>query len=443
MLPSIVEIYVIWHPDDDLAGAGIAEEFADRFQGSSFTGLMSGAVEVYVRSAGWQGPSDAPRSIRFPGEDSADGEAAKLVAIVPVLGMGLAAALERGGDPWRGYLETVAGRARKARGCVGVLPVVLDERAMQGTRLGAVLGEFQRLGGTPATSPQTPQAQQTPQPQQPQQPQQAKEPEQPVEVRCRDLIQAIAQLADAGGTSRVTVFISHTRHAAITDPHGMEQLIELVRSTIGETRLGGFLDANDLQPGCDWDKQLRDSAGTSALLAVRNEHYASRAWCQREMLFAKRAGMPVVILDALTGHEERGSFLMDHVPRVRVERGPDGWSRDGVRRGLNLLVSEHLKRILWRRQGQLAQTAAGPDVTWWAPHAPEPATLTHWLKQQRDAGRDLGEGPLRILHPDPPLGQDERLVLDEVASAGGIQGGLDVMTPQMLAARGGWPVSAP
>ena len=73
-----------------------------------------------------------------------------------------------------------------------------------------------------------------------------------------------------------------------------------------------------LQPGRNWSRELAERAATSALLAVRTSSYASRPWCQREMLLAKTAGMPIVVLDALEHPEERGSFLMDHVPRVPV-----------------------------------------------------------------------------------------------------------------------------
>jgi CHAD domain-containing protein len=44
---------------------------------------------------------------------------------------------------------------------------------------------------------------------------------------------------------------------------------------------------------------------------------------------------------------------------------------------------------------------------------------------------------LRILHPDPPLGAPERLVLNQLARLGGVMRDLDVMTPRLLAARGG------
>ena len=72
------------------------------------------------------------------------------------------------------------------------------------------------------------------------------------------------------------------------------------------------------------------------------------------MLIAKRAGMPVVILDSLGHGEERGSFLMDHIPRIPVREAKGRWSKVDIRRGLNLLVDECLKRAIWGVQQSLA-----------------------------------------------------------------------------------------
>jgi hypothetical protein len=217
----------------------------------------------------------------------------------------------------------------------------------------------------------------------------------------------------------------------------VRELIERLRSVINGTRLRHFFDANDLQPGVEWDNELRAQASTGALLAVRTDLYASREWCQREMLIAKREGMPVIILNVLEHGEERGSFLMDHVPRVPVRRTSDGWSAADIRVALGVLVDECLKRALWQRQGDLAGQRADLEIAWWAPHAPEPATLVAWLVAERKAGRLFDDRPLRIIHPDPPLGRDEELVLGELVTCAGINGVLDIMTPRLLAARGG------
>jgi len=74
-------------------------------------------------------------------------------------------------------------------------------------------------------------------------------------------------------------------------------------------------------------------------------------------------------------------------------------------------------------------------VTWWASHAPEPVTLVAWLREQLDSGRLPAEGPIRIVHPDPPIGPDEQSVLEQIVRLAGLSNPLDIVTPRILAAR--------
>ncbi len=55
MLPPVLEIYAVWHPDDGPEGGReIAREFVNHFHGTLFSGLIGGAVEIYVRSEVWK-----------------------------------------------------------------------------------------------------------------------------------------------------------------------------------------------------------------------------------------------------------------------------------------------------------------------------------------------------------------------------------------------------
>jgi hypothetical protein len=207
---------------------------------------------------------------------------------------------------------------------------------------------------------------------------------------------------------------------------------------IQNTRLQEFFDASDLQPGENWDAEIRSKAATSALLAIRTDLYPSREWCQREILIAKHSGMPIVIMDAIGHAEERGSFLMDHVPRVPIRLQADRWNKGDIYRALDLLVDECLKRALWTHQERLSKGRPELQIAWWAPHAPEPLTLVQWIQEARKSGALAADATVvRILHPDPPLGRDEKLVLDQVFSLTGAPAELDIMTPRLLAARGG------
>lgn len=406
MIPPILEIFVLWHPEDP-AGELIAEQFVEHFHGTAFSGLIGGAVEIYVRSQGWRDKQDAPRPLS-PGPYGIAGAA--ITAIVPVLGTGFATAVQGGEGPWFDYARQIVKLRQDSPEAVGVFPVRLSEGATDGTKLGELFGSIQTIGTHAGNVTAETAA-----------------------VRSRDLAQGIAQLAN--GHSRLKVFLSHTKRAAPNETELLTQLITRVRNAIDGTRLAEYFDASDLQPGSDWIRELDANTRTSALLAVRTDLYSSREWCQREVATAKLAGMPVVILDALTDGEERGSFLMDHVARVPNASGAEDLNHTAIVAALNQLVDEALKRELWARQRQITSGGAAWDISWWAPHAPEPLTLAGWLTGE--LARLPGDKDIRVLHPDPPLGPVERDALDQIAALSGLGDRLDIMTPRGLAARGG------
>jgi hypothetical protein len=165
------------------------------------------------------------------------------------------------------------------------------------------------------------------------------------------------------------------------------------------------------------------------MLMVRTDRYSSREWTQREVHAAKIYDIPIVCLYAVRRDEQRGSFLMDHVPVVACL--PSG-ERQAVEAALNRLVDEALKRALWHAQRVYLEE---DGFDWLPVHAPEPVTLTSWLQDhQADAAR---EPKLMMMHPDPPLGPRERKVLLDMCGIAGIDGSLDILTPRTFAARGG------
>lgn len=412
MLPPVLEIYALWHAKD-FEGAAIADEFISHFRGTAFTGLIGGAVEVFARSAGWLAPDGPPRPIPTPSSPPPNGvRQSQFTVIVPILGTELTRSVESS-DPWRQYLEDLRAAQEAHPEQVLIAPYRLDGSADPHTKLRKIVGSYQTIAATkPEADHDTKQA-----------------------MRTRDLSQAIAQFVTTLATQRLTVFISHTKHSGSKEAGDVGALVADVRNVIASTHLQAFFDASDLQPGADWSAELIANASHSALLAIRTDLYPTREWCQREMLLAKQHGMPVVILDGIGFAEERGSFLMDHVPRTPVRHDAREWRRADIYRAIDLLVDECLKRELWRWQKKLATAQPTIDVSWWAPHAPEPVTLLQWLQTN-----PAGYGPaktLTVLHPDPPLGVDELLVLRDMLKIGGLSKDLDVMTPRQLAARGG------
>jgi hypothetical protein len=311
MLPPVLEIYVVWHPGDQ-AGEQVAELLIDHFHGDAFSGLIGGAVEVFVRSEGWEQPGGAPRPLPVVSALPHDLREPALTVVVPVLGAELGAVVEPGTGPWHGYLAAAVD-ARNARpDAVAIVPVSGPGTPASGTLL-ELVGPIQGIRAAH-------------------------------EDLRRDVSQAVAQFL-IGDDEVLKVFISHTKHA--DDPDELAGLLEDVRREIRNSRLREFFDA-------------------------------------------------------------------------------------AIRAALSRLVDECLKRALWSHQRRLAEAEGLMDVAWWAPHAPEPSTMLHWLQTAPD-----DDEPLLVLHPDPPLGPDELKVLVELARTAGIDARLEITTPRGLATRGG------
>lgn len=410
MLPPILEIYVVWHPGDP-AGQRIMDTLLAHFRGTAFSGLIGGAIDVYVRSTSSTGsPADAPPPIPALVPPPYGLAVARHTGIVVVGGSELAASVEAGG-PWREYIEEIAAKRAAVPDEVSLFPVKVANLAFDNTRLGAALADPQQIAADAWDTGLFD------------------------ETMCRDLAQGIAQMVDPAH-QRLQVFISHTKRHTEDEQGAVVRLVDLVRKVISGTRLTDFFDASDLQPGQDWAPKLVAEAASSALLAVRTDLYSSRPWCQREVVTAKQHGMPVVVLDGLTRGEERGSFLMDYVPRIAGHRKKKEWSEAAIRSALNQLVDECLKRALWKVQHEISKDVLPVDIDWWAPHAPEPATFARWLDTEVDRTAKKNE-PIIVLHPDPPLGHDERDVLIQIGRLSGLNGPFDFLTPRGLAVHGG------
>ena len=101
------------------------------------------------RSAGWRAQDDAPRPL--PGANYSHPAGVvnpHVVAVVPLLGIELAAAVEREGSAWRGYMSLIQAAAKQDPTRFGVFPHALDPGALDGTVLGQLLCCFQRLAAS-------------------------------------------------------------------------------------------------------------------------------------------------------------------------------------------------------------------------------------------------------------------------------------------------------
>lgn len=401
-IPPILDVFVVWHPDDKI-GAQRFNELHQHFHSPSFSGLAGGAVEVYARSAPWSA-NGAPRPLGINEPLANALPAAQINAIVPVLDTHMLHAVEDPNSGWKTYVNNIV--ALNNRSNVGVYPIAASGLNLSTSSLGQAFENIQTLPAKVNKDPG---------------------------VLGREVAQSITQniLQDRGTSTRLKVFVSHTKHQSLKEQENTlgTDVVESVKDRIELSHLDSFFDAQDIQPGSEWKTTLHESASASALLMIRTDLYASREWTQKEVLDAKQSGMPVVCMYAFTSGEERGSFLMDHMPSVVCDiKDPVR----GIDLALNRLVDEALKSTLWRVQTSYLRK---DGFDWLPAQSPEPVTLIPWLKEHKETQPE--DGHLWAIHPDPPLGPAEERTLESLCALAGYDKDVDILTPRTFAARGG------
>ena len=461
--PNVLDIFVVWHPADS-EGASICDKLFQHYHSDAFAGLAGSAVEVYGRSCPLSGNDDLPAPIvTVDGivgnkEKALNVDPAQYSIILPFIDENLIRVSIKGKPHWKNYLSDIArlqskcGQPNFHTLVLPILPKVVPDYSNSPTiaalmsRQGVNQGHIGNLSSFSKKHSIASEGELT-----------------------RDLGQAIIQtlLKEPKRQDRLQIFISHSRSDIpkkdkenIT-PTGV---VSKVRSWIGKTKLADFVDIRDIQPGDDWNREIIEQVQSGALLMVRTDHYSCREWTQREVLEAKKAEMPVVCLSALTEGEQRGSFLLDHVPTVayptstgnkntKKSRGAQGRA---IVCAINRLIDEALRQALWRRQeipksvsqAQESKRRAsnkkpnatrhddnhGFDV---APaRAPEPLMLTRFLSEHKS--RFPNDTHLWLIHPDPPLLPPEHEIMVDLCTLASYERSqVHILTPLTFFAAGG------
>lgn len=365
-------VHVIWHPACVPAGRYAEALFAHLFEDPD--DLASHGLRIPVRlwrSTSTGGSGDPPPPAVPPLKDS---ERALVVVLIDA---------EFAADPgWRSSLDALAAARREADLIVPVAMTasVLDIQSplfdKQGIRLFAVEDEALRES-----------------------------------YLVNRVTHALCRLV-AGTEDPVEVFLSHAKCDGV-------EIAEMVRTYLHkDSGIGEFFDAQNLLEGTKWADQIRAAAANSVLLAIRTDEYATREWCGIEIIEAKRAGAPVIVLDALHTLEARGFPYLGNAPSVRWRKG----SREAMEHLLGVVLRETLRfRYFPARVKDLccAYDLADHDRVLARP----PELLTVLRERDRSAATPL-------VYPDPPLGTDELALVTEFAPD------LRMITPTALIASG-------
>ena len=356
-------LHVVWHPRCEAAPA-IAEELRRHFASDRYHDIAGGAgVTVLFRDV------DAPDSDAPPAIDWTDGE---IVAVVALLDRATT------DGRWVRYLQNIAAQADDRGLATRMFPVALEAEALAG----GLDVQALRWYDWPDDD----------------------ETDRRVARLIRDLTDQFSRMLRHWLSSRpdhaddelhhymkdIQVFLSHSKH----DEHG-EAVAKAIRDWFHEhSALDSFLDVDDMMAGLRFDAVIEDAIRQGVLVAIYTDSYSSREWCRREAILAKRHGVPMLVVDCLQDKDDRAFPYLWNVPVVRM--GVDQPERAG--RVASALLDEVFKDYLW--QQRTAQHRLAPRTVFTS-RPPELATAAAFADVPSD-------GESVIVHPDPPLGLEER-----------------------------------
>ncbi len=211
----------------------------------------------------------------------------------------------------------------------------------------------------------------------------------------------------------ITLFISHAK------ADGLKIAETLQKHIATQTSLKTFFDAQDLPSGYDFKKEIETNAAECALVAIKTDAYASREWCRREVVAAKRYGSPLIVVNAVRRGEDRSFPYLGNVPTIRWTSG----SARCLKAVTDLAMTEVLRYAYFKGHlEEISRLVGGRGKRVFLPRPPELLNLLDISGPTGGSSRH----PAMVIYPDPPLGDEE---MDLVA---GLAPGAVMTTPTQL-----------
>lgn len=263
-----------------------------------------------------------------------------------------------------------------------------------------------------------------------------------VAISCLRLLQgkAASETGDVQTMpeAEVELFMSHAKRDLPREEwRGAVAAVFAARRSVP---LKGWCDSSDIRPGTHFAQEIDQAVRrASAVIAILTDNYSSREWCRREILAAKAAGRPIVVVDAIRSQVVRLFPYIGNAPTVRWRAalaraaGSDlGATPQGAVEVMEaedastVLLVTLMEALRYRHEtARLRLSAAQSDVVFGTP--PEVVTVSA-----------TPDGTTRILYPDPPLGREELVWVTKARPH------LDLVTPlesqAVLAAPSGFPL---
>lgn len=194
----------------------------------------------------------------------------------------------------------------------------------------------------------------------------------------------------------VRLFISHSKH----DDSKLDALKfrDFINS---QMQLKTFFDANDISYGSNFGDEIKKAASSSALVVFQSDSYSEREWCRIEVLKAKSAGCPIVIVNAIQNGERRAFPYLGNYPSIRL--------KDNFIEIVNLTLEQVLFNLY---SGKFLASL----IELYNVKTDRILTVTPELFnfiQLKESGISGNEKYGLVIYPDPPLGSEEMEVLNK------------------------------
>jgi hypothetical protein len=222
----------------------------------------------------------------------------------------------------------------------------------------------------------------------------------------------------------IKIFLSHSKH----DKCGKgEKLALTIKDSIYTvTPMKAFFDVNDIAPGYDFESEIVGNIEKMVFLCIHTDTYAKREYCRKEIIAAKNYKRPIVVLNALDNGEDRSFPYMSNVPTININ----------IDMGACPIISKSetafvlLKILLETMRFKFQEMFLCNILTIFKPGPNNKIETVPFPPELFYINNIISSKPDTIVYPDPPLGEEEIKVLDQLNTKVGYN--CDYITPTLL-----------
>lgn len=224
-------------------------------------------------------------------------------------------------------------------------------------------------------------------------------------IRARLLHDIARQLLNVASTYEVTnvddspvkLFLSHAKKDG-------EDIAKMFRNHIeNNSKLDTFFDTNDIADGHNFEKEITKNLKNSAVIIFNTDEYSNREWCRREVIVAKRFRCPILCVLDIKNGETRSFPYSGNVPTIIWNNNIE----EIINQTLIQVISNEYSSQLLKKMKDLYQINNALIL----PKAPELFNYIDIEELKKEQGYN---GELIVLYPEPPLGIEEIILLNDI-----------------------------